>query len=280
MSIRVALAQIAASPDPAANLDRCQQAIRRAAEAGARLVCFPELAHLPFFPQHPSGTVPPGWAETVPGPTTERLQALAREHEVVIVYNLYERAGDATFDSSPVIDADGTLLGVTRMVHIAEFEGFHEKRYYTPGDRGAPVYETAIGSIGVAICYDRHFPEYMRLLGLGGADLVLIPQAGTAGEWAPGMYEAEVRVAAFQNGYHAALCNRVGTDGGLEFAGQSFVCDPEGRLLGQAAAGEEDLLLVDVDLAAAQGSAARTLFHRDRRPSEYGPLLEETDGST
>jgi N-carbamoylputrescine amidase len=275
VSLRLALAQVQAGPDPITNRERCEEAVIRAAEAGAGLVCFAELAHLPFFPQDPSGAVPTAWAEPVPGPTTERLRALACDHEIVIVYNLFERDGERTFDSSPVIDADGSLRGVTRMVHIAEFEGFHETRYYAPGDRGAPVYETQVGRIGVAICYDRHFPEYMRLLGLAGAELVLIPQAGVAGEWADGMFEAEVRVAAFQNGYFAGLCNRVGEDGKLSFAGESFVCDPEGEVLGRAASNRDDLLVVDLDLGKVARSTARRLFHRDRRPDQYNQLPEE-----
>ena len=143
--------------------------------------------------------------------------------------NLYEREGQHTYDSSPVIDADGTLLGVTRMIHITEYPCFHEQGYYTPGDKGAPVYKTKAGNIGVAICYDRHFPEYMRALAVGGADLVIVPQAGAVDEWPEGLYEAEMRVAAFQNGYFTALCNRVGKEDCLDFAGESFVCGPDGR---------------------------------------------------
>ena len=148
----------------------------------------------------------------VPGPTTEAFQEKARELGVVVVLNLFERDGETTYDCSPVIDADGTLLGRTRMVHITDYTCFHEQGYYAPGDTGAPVYQTRAGRIGVAICYDRHYPEYMRSLGVQGAELVVIPQAGSLDEWPEGMYEAEVRAAAFQNGYFAALCNRVGRE--------------------------------------------------------------------
>src|SRR5262249_58313189 len=123
-------------------------------------------------------------AEPVPGPTTDAFAAAARQHGVVVVLNLFERDGDRTYDCSPVLDATGQLLGRTRMVHITDYECFHERGYYTPGDTGAPVYTTAAGRIGVAICYDRHYPEYMRALAVGGADLVLVPQAGAAGRWA------------------------------------------------------------------------------------------------
>ena len=134
-----------------------------------------------------------------------------------------------------MIDADGALLGVTRMVHITEYPCFHEQGYYTPGDKGAPVYSTQAGKIGVAICYDRHFPEYMRALAIGGADLVIVPQAGAVDEWPEGLYEGEMRVAAFQNGYYTALCNRVGHEDCLDFAGESFVCDPNGEVIARGA---------------------------------------------
>ena len=173
-----------------------------------------------------------------------------------------------------MFDADGRLLGVTRMAHITEYACFHEQDYYDADDRGASVYDTAAGRIGVAICYDRHYPEYMRRLGELGAELVVIPQAGSVGEWPDGLYEAEVRVAAFQNGYWAALCNRVGEEEELTFAGESFVVDPEGRVVARAPEREETLLLADIDLAACTGSTARRLFWRDRRPELYRSWLE------
>jgi len=269
--MRIALVQSRAGPDREANLERALGSMRRARKSGADLVVFPELALDRFFPQYRTCGWAAGSAEPVPGPTTDRIAALARDLSLVTVFNLYERDDEGrTFDSSPVIDADGALLGVTRMVHITEYEGFHEQAWYEPGDRGAPVYDTDAGRVGVAICYDRHYPEYMRALGAGGAELVCIPQAGTCGEWPEGMYEAEVRAAAFQNGYFAALCNRVGEDGDLRFAGASFVSDPEGRIVARGAADREDLVVVDLDLAACAASTARRLFWRDRRPSLYG----------
>jgi len=269
--MRIALVQSRAGPDREANLERALGSMRAARERGAELVVFPELALDRFFPQYRSCGWADGVAEPVPGPTTDRIADLARRLSLVTVFNLYERDGAGrAFDSSPVIDADGTLLGVTRMVHITDYEGFHEQAWYHPGDRGAPVYDTAVGRVGVAICYDRHYPEYMRALGAAGAQVVCIPQAGTAGEWPEGMYEAEVRAAAFQNGYFAALCNRVGEDGDLRFAGESFISDPEGRIVARGAAGREDLVVADLDLGACAASTARRLFWRDRRPSLYG----------
>jgi len=241
----------------------------RAAAAGARLIAFPELALLRFFPQWERYADARRLAEPVPGPTTDRISAKAAEHGLVAVFNLYERDGERHYDSSPVFDADGTLCGVTRMVHITEYACFHEQAYYDPGDRGAPVYETAVGRVGVAICYDRHYPEYMRALGVAGAELVVIPQAGALDEWPEGMYEAEVRTAAFQNGYFAALCNRVGREERLTFAGESFVVAPDGAIVVRGRRMEEDLVLADVDLAACAASPARTLFWRHRRPDAY-----------
>jgi N-carbamoylputrescine amidase len=275
---RVALAQVEQCADVEANIDRCREAVARAADAGADVVAFAELAHLPFFPQAARGRVPTEWAETIPGPTIERLSEIARARRIAIVYNLYEHDGARTFDASPVIDSDGSLRGVTRMAHVADFEGFHEKRYYAEPDAGARVVDTAIGRVGVAICYDRHFPEYMRALGLRGAEVVFIPQAGLAGEWSDGLVEAEVRTAAFQNGYYAALVNRVGRDGAHEFGGESFVCDPTGSVIARAAAGAPDLVIADVDLASIDRSPARRCFMPDRRPALYRELAEETRG--
>ncbi len=271
--MRIALAQIVSTEDRSHNLERVLTAIDKAAEAGAELVAFAEVVLDRFFPQQTCKDLPfdaADLAEPVPGPTTDRIAAKAKEHGMVVVFNLYEVDDQGRFfDSSPVIDADGTVLGVTRMVHITDYEGFHEQDYYHPGDTGAPVYETRAGKVGVAICYDRHYPEYMRALALGGADLVVIPQAGCLGEWPEGLFEAEVRTAAFQNGYFAALCNRVGVEEKLTFAGESFIVDPDGRVVARGKRLEEDLVVADLDLAVCEQSSARRLFLRDRRPELY-----------
>jgi N-carbamoylputrescine amidase len=161
------------------------------------------------------------------------------------------------------------------MVHITEYPCFHEQGYYAPGDTGAPVYRTRVGRIGVSICYDRHYPEYMRALALAGAELVVVPQAGAVGEWPDGLYEAELRVASFQNGYFTALCNRVGREECLDFAGESFVCAPDGSVLARAPRGEDHILFADIDLAEAADSHARKLFLRDRRPELYADWLSK-----
>ena len=268
--MRIALAQLSAGPDRAANLARALDTMTAARQAGADLIAFPEVILDRFFPQVPGDREALKLAEPVPGPISDAVSARARELGLVTVFNLYELdAQGRRFDSSPVYDADGTLLGVTRMVHITDYEGFHEQDYYHPGDKGLPVYDTRVGRIGVAICYDRHYPEVMRALGVAGAELVVIPQAGTVGEWPEGLYEAEVRTAAFQNGYFTALANRVGVEGRLHFSGESFVVDPEGRVLARGRSLEEDLVLADVDLAACRTSTARKLFWRHRRAELY-----------
>ncbi len=271
--MKIALVQQAASPDRRANQQRGLEAARQAGAAGARILCFAELAFDRFFPQMPARGDEQRLATPVPGPLTDEFCRIAREFEMVIVLNLYELAGSRTFDSSPVIDADGSLIGTTRMVHITDYECFHEQDYYAPGDNGAPVYQTRHARIGVAICYDRHYPEYMRALGVAGAQLVVVPQAGACGEWPEGLYQAELQVAAFQNGYYTALCNRVGPEEKLVFAGQSFVCDPAGRVIAQASEGTDEILYCDIDLDEVEQSHARKLFLKDRRPELYADWI-------
>ena len=276
--MNIALIQQPAGPDVVQNLARGLEAARQAAQAGAQVICFAELAFEPFYPQVPAREQAKvadvrELAETIPGPMTEAFQALAAEHGVVVILNLYERDGDYAYDTSPVIDADGQLLGCTRMVHITEYQHFHEQGYYDPGDQGAPVYDTRFGKFGVAICYDRHFPEYLRALTLGGAEVIFVPQAGAVGEWPDGLYEAEMQVAAFQNGVFTALCNRVGEEERLTFAGESFICDPAGRVVARAQAGCADVLHAELDLSQIGASHGKKLFIRDRRPELYGAWL-------
>jgi N-carbamoylputrescine amidase len=272
--MKIALVQQRATPDREANRLRGLEAVETAARRGAQVIGFAELAFDPFYPQEHATADKLKLAEPVPGPTTDTFSAMARELGVAVVLNVFERDGDRTFDTSPVIDADGKLLGRTRMVHITEYACFHEQSFYAPGDRGVPVYNTRFGKIGVAICYDRHYPEYMRALALGGARVVFVPQAGAVDEWPEGLYEAEMRVAAFQNGYFAALCNRVGPEPKLSFAGESFVCDPAGEVIARAGKKTEEILYCDLDLKLVDESHARRLFLRDRRPELYADWLK------
>ena len=267
--MKIALIQQHASRDKSANLKRGLASARSAIESGANVICFAELAFEPFYPQVPAEADFEQLAETIPGPTTDLFCRFAAEHQVVFVLNLFERDGQLTYDSSPVIDTDGSILGTTRMVHITDYPCFHEQGYYQPGDRGAPVYDTQRGRIGVAICYDRHYPEYMRAMAIAGAELVVVPQAGAVGEWPEGLYEAELQVAAFQNGYFTALCNRVGKEPELTFAGESFVCDPQGNVIARAGEGVDEILFCEIETSQVNESHARRLFLRDRRPELY-----------
>jgi N-carbamoylputrescine amidase len=274
-AVRIALVQQKASEDKAANIQRGHDAVAQAAADGAQIVCFAELAFDRFYPQRHATDETLAQAEPIPGPITDAFAKQAAELGVVLVLNMFERDGQRTFDSSPVIDADGSLLGITRMIHITDYEHFHETGYYAPGDTGAPVYDTRFGKIGVAICYDRHYPEYMRALAVAGAEIVVVPQAGAVGEWPEGLYEAEMRVSAFQNGYFTALCNRVGAEDILTFGGESFVCAPDGRVVAAAGEGTEETLICDLELAEIAESSAQRLFLRDRRPSLYGAWIGE-----
>lgn len=247
--MKVALIQQHATEDREDNLKRGVEAFHQAAKTGAGLIAYAELAFSRFLPQRPASPELLATAEPIPGPVTEEFSRLAKEYGVVCVLNIFERYEEKNYDSSPVIDSDGRILGVTRMVHIMEGLGFYEKGYYAPGDSEDFVYETKVGRVGVAICYDRHFPEYMRNLALKGAEIVVIPQAGALGEWPEGIFEAELQVAAFQNGYFVALVNRVGKEDILHFAGESFIIDPYGRVMSQAPQGKDHILYAECDFS-------------------------------
>lgn len=267
--MKIALIQQTCTKDKTQNLQKGLQAARKAAKAGAKVICFPELAFEPFYPQFDHPTEPEKNAQPIPGPITEAFSELAAEFEVVFVLNLFEIEGNKTYDSSPVINIDGSIIGTTRMVHITDYACFHEQKYYSPGNHGAPVYDTPFGKIGVSICYDRHYPEYMRALALKGADIVFVPQAGAVGEWPEGLYESELQTASFQNGYFTALCNRVGEESKLTFAGESFVCAPSGKVIAQAGREVEEILYCDIKISEVQQSHAKKLFLKDRRPELY-----------
>ncbi len=272
--IKIALIQQTAFGSKTENLKKGMAAIEKAAKNGAQLAVFAELAFERFYPQFPAKADHSKLAETLDGEIVTTLRKMAATYNMVIIPNFYEMEGENTFDTSPVINADGTLMGKTQMVHIPDYQYFHEKTYYTPGNHNIRIYETSVGKIGIAICYDRHYPEYMRALAVAGAELVVIPQAGAVGEWTDGLYEAEMQIAAFQNGYFTALCNRVGKENNLTFSGESFVCDPNGKLIAQAGSQTEEILYCDIDLEMAKHSSARKLFLPDRRPGIYSRWIQ------
>jgi beta-ureidopropionase len=271
--MRIALIQQHATLNREDNVRRGLEAFKTAAETGADLIAYAELAFYRFLPQNHATPEDLKKAEPIPGPTTEKFAQLAKEYGVVAVLNTFESDGERTYDASPVIDADGTLLGVTRMVHIMDGLGFYEKGYYTPGDKTSFVYNTRVGRVGVAICYDRHYPEYMRHLALQGAELVVVPQAGAIGEWPEGIFEGELQVASFQNGYFTALVNRVGKEEKLHFSGESFVVDPFGKVIARAPKNEDFILYAECDFDLISKSPARRFFIRDRRPDFYRKLV-------
>ena len=273
--MKIALIQQAASNDRQANFAKGVEAARSAAENGADLICFAELAFDRFYPQKVATAEEIKLAVEIPGPnSTDPICQIAKEQDCVIVLNVFESSDGKTYDSSPVIDADGTILGTTRMIHITDYPQFHEQGYYEPGNNNVEVFDTKHGKIGVAICYDRHFPEYMRALGVAGAEIVIIPQAGSVDEWPEGLYEAEMKVAAFQNGYFTALCTRVGEEECLTFAGESFVCGPDGRTLARAGQGVDEILYCDLKLAEIAESHAKQLFLKHRRPELYADWIK------
>jgi len=271
--IKLALIQQKATANKTENLQKGVKAIEEAAKKGAQLALFAELAFEPFYPQYPAGEDKNRLAESLSGEIVSTLREQAAKHNMVIIPNFFELEGEETFDTSVVINSDGSILGKTQMIHIPDYQYFHEKTYYTPGKQGIGVYDTAVGKIGIAICYDRHYPEYMRALAVAGAELVVIPQAGAVGEWTDGLYEAEMQIAAFQNGYFTALCNRVGKEDNLIFSGESFICNPDGKLLAQAGSQTDEILYGDINPEEVKHSSAHELFLPDRRPQLYSKWI-------
>jgi predicted amidohydrolase len=271
--MKVACAQFRHRGDRAASLDKAIEWVARAADQGADLIVFPELAFDFFFPQVRADARYFDWGEPIPGPTTDRFQAAAAQHKIVTVINVFERAAPGRYhDASPVIDADGTLLGVSRMLHIAEEPGYNEKFYYWPGDSGWPVHETKVGRVGVAICYDRHYPEHFRALALDGAELVVVPTATSTSEKAfMDVWEIEIQAAAVANQIFVAVANRAGIDGELHFFGRSFIAGPHGQVVARAGADEEELLVAELELASLEQARRHLPFLRDLRYDLYGP---------
>ncbi len=275
----VGLVQMACGETVSTNLDTASTLIGQAADQGAHIICLQELFASPYFCQRedPSRF---DLAEPVPGPTTTRYTALARELAVVLVVPLFEKRGPGVYHNTlVVIDADGTLLGRYRKTHIPDDPLYHEKFYFTPGDLGYPVFDTRFARIGTLICWDQWFPEAARLVALDGAEILFYP---TAIGWIPGEegHEAQrdawittQRAHAITNGLFVAAVNRVGREDDLLFYGSSFVCDPEGRVLAQAPLDAESVLIVECPLSRIEEQRRGWPFFRDRRVDAYGDLL-------
>ena len=274
--VRAALVQASWTGDKESMTDKAVRSVREAASQGAQVVCLQELFNGPYFCQlqDPEWY---DWAEPVPdGPTVRRMMDVARESGVVLVVPLYEvEQPGLLYNTAAVIDADGRFLGKHRKNHLPQVRGFWEKFYFRPGNLGYPVFDTAVGRIGVYICYERHFPEGWRALGLAGARIVFNPSATSRG-LSEYLWRLEQPAAAVANEYFVGTINRVGTEplGDDEFYGQSYFVDPRGQLIGEAASDREDEVLVrDLDLSLLDDVRRIWAFYRDRRPETYSSIV-------
>ncbi|MGV9768449.1 nitrilase-related carbon-nitrogen hydrolase [Microbacterium sp. NPDC003461] len=274
-TVRVAISQTTWTGDKASMLDKHEQFARDAAAQGAQAIGFQELFYGPYF-----GITQDQkyyrYAEPADGPIVQRFADLAKELGIVTVLPIYEEAmAGVYYNTSVLVDADGTVLGKYRKHHIPHVEKFWEKFYFRPGNLGYPVFETAIGKVGMYICYDRHFPEGWRELGLNGADIVFNPNATKPG-LSNRLWEIEQPAAAAANGYFVAAPNRVGRedneygDLAVDFYGRSQFVDPRGNLVGDYGSSEhEELLVRDLDFGLIREARDSWQFYRDRRPDSY-----------
>ncbi len=261
-----------------ANVDKHLALIDEAGSKGVQILCMQEIFTGPYFCAEQN----PRWYEAVEripdGPTTRLMQEKAKQHSMVIIVPLYEEeATGIYYNTAGVIDADGTYLGKYRKNHIPQVApGFWEKYYFKPGNLGYPVFQTRYATIGVYICYDRHFPEGARELGLAGAEIVFNPSATVAG-LSEYLWKLEQPAHAVANGYFIGAINRVGREQPWnigEFYGQSYFCDPRGRMLATAARDRDELVVADLDLDVIREVRNIWQFYRDRRPETYGGLCK------
>jgi N-carbamoylputrescine amidase len=284
-TVTVGLVQMRCDPEPEANLEKAVARIQQAAAAGAQIICLQELFRSPYFCQREDPKLF-DLAEPIPGPSSERLSRVARETGTVIVASLFERRTAGVYhNTAAILDADGSLRGIYRKMHIPDDPLYYEKYYFTPGDLGFRAFDTRFGRIGVLVCWDQWYPEGARLTALQGAAMLFYP---TAIGWHPrekaefGTPQHEAwqliqRSHAIANGVFVAAVNRVGhegpPDGGLEFWGGSFVSDPFGSLLKEASQEREEVLVVPCDLRRLEEVRRNWPFLRDRRIDAYGDLL-------
>jgi len=278
--LTVGLVQMSAGESPKTNLANAEAGIESAARRGARIVCLQELFRSRYFPQS-EDTRKFSLAETVPGPTTEALSRVAREREVVVIASLFERRSAGIYhNTAVVIDADGSLAGKYRKMHIPDDPGYYEKFYFAPGDLGFPSFRTRYARIGVLVCWDQWFPEAARLASLAGAQILFYP---TAIGWLRGeprktaedqrsAWQLVQRAHAVANGVFVAVPNRVGREGKLKFWGGSFVADPMGRILAQAGEARDEVLIARCNLNQIDETRQNWPFLRDRRIDAYDAL--------
>ncbi len=283
---KIGLVQMSCSPDPDANLKKAITRIREAAREGAEIICLQELFRSQYFCREENAELF-RLAESIPGPSTEALGAVARELQVSIVASLFERRAAGLYhNTAAILDADGTLIGMYRKMHIPDDPLYFEKFYFTPGDLGFQNFDTRFSRIGVLVCWDQWYPEGARIASLQGANVLFYP---TAIGWHPSekdQYgEAQLdawrtiqRAHAIANGVFVAAVNRTGFEGpaesGLEFWGNSFVADPFGRMLAQAPAAEESVLVTECDPKQMDEVRRNWPFLRDRRIDAYAPITQ------
>ncbi|HYC73166.1 MAG TPA: carbon-nitrogen hydrolase [Opitutaceae bacterium] len=287
MKVTLGLLQHACGPDPKANLAKALSLAEKAAKQGAQIISTQELFRSQYFCQnedHENFKL----AEPIPGPSTQAFQKIAKKHKVVIVASLFEKRTSGLYhNTAAIIDADGSLLGVYRKMHIPDDPLYYEKFYFTPGDTGFKAWDTRYGRIGVLICWDQWYPEGARLTALDGAEILFYP---TAIGWHPGekkehgvhqhgAWETIQRAHAVANGCYVAATNRVGLErpvggDGIEFWGQSFVAGTSGQILTKASRDKEEVLLQEVDLGTVDVTRTHWPFFRDRRIDAYGDLAK------
>jgi N-carbamoylputrescine amidase len=275
--VRAALVQAKWTGDSASMIDLHEKYAREAAQQGAKILGFQEVFNAPYFCQVQEEKHYQ-WAEPVPdGPTVQRMRSLAGELGMVLVVPVFERESSGfLYNTAAVIDADGSFLGKYRKHHIPQLPGFWEKYYFRPGNLGWPVFDTGVGKVGVYICYDRHFPEGWRALGLAGAQIVYNPSATSRG-LSSHLWKLEQPAAAVANEYFIAAINRVGVEeyGDNDFYGTSYFVDPRGQFVGEPASGhDEELLVRDLDLDLIDTVRQQWQFYRDRRPDAYQSLVQ------
>jgi predicted amidohydrolase len=264
--MKLALAQIKNEGSVTQNLAKNLELIRQAAAQGADLILFPEVQLTEFFPQYPGQDVR-GYGIELDSPVVAAFQEACHQNHIAAVPNLYLTENGKFYDASLLIDRTGTVVGIQKMVHIAQAEQFYEQDYYAPSDTGFQVFDTEWGKIGIVVCFDRHYPESIRTESLMGAELILIPTVNTKSEPLE-MFEWEVRVQAFQNSVAIAMCNRVGTEGQMEFAGESLLTDANGSIIVKAD-DTEQLLLAEIDLQEASQIRSQKPYTTLRRTELY-----------
>lgn len=277
--VRAALVQATWTGDMESMIEKHIDYARKAAADGAQVMCFQELFYGPYFcqVQEPEFFA---YTEEIPdGPTTKRMQDLAKELNMVLVVPMYEKDGVGVYyNTAIVIDSDGTYKGKYRKTHIPHLPGFWEKFYFRPGNLGYPVFDTSVGKIGVYICHDRHFPEGARALGLNGAEIVFIPSATSRG-LSQHLWRIEQTSHAIFNTYYVGTINRVGIEeyGENDFYGESYFCDPKGQFVGDlGSAHDEELIIRDLDLSVIQEVRDTWHFYFNRRPDQYSALVQDT----